>query len=136
MVNNGSGFPGGSGYPWFPGGNGFDPNDPSGNPGFSSYPGFPNGFPGFPGGDPGGFPNPGGGPGGSGYKPIYIPVPMQRSRSPPLMKLPHVTKDLYFWNGDTSTHLGPQTVTIYGLSRATDQSFPTCLAPYVKTCWG
>ena len=27
---------------------------------------------------------------------------MQRSRSPPLMKLPHVTKDLYFWNGDTS----------------------------------
>ena len=97
---SGGGDPPGRGFP-FPGG---DPppgdhfnhgSDPWG------YSGFPP--PGFPGGD-GDPPGPSGpqGPGGDPRGVIYIPYPYVRPNSPPLLKLPNITKEAYFWDGDTS----------------------------------
>lgn len=99
------GFPGRG--PNGPGGNG-PPGGPGDNPPSGGYPGagywntgIP--FPGYPGG-PGG---PGGPPGhlGPDGNPgvLYVPYPYVRPKSPPLIKLPDISRDAYWWDGDSST---------------------------------
>ena len=52
-------------------------------------------------GPPGALGGPSGPPrGGNGF-PMYFPY--MKPPSPKLMKLPNITKDMYYWDGDTST---------------------------------
>lgn len=79
-------FPGGDPPP----GDHFGGHDPWG------YYGYPHGYPGFPGGDrgpPSGPPGPPGNP--RGRFPLYIPYPYTRPKSPPILKLPGITKEQY-----------------------------------------
>ena len=101
-----TGYPGGGSGgdpprkgPSFPRGNpspGDNSSNGNGNWGLTGLP------PGFPGGDgdpsgPQGYLGPDGNPGI-----LYIPYPYTRPSSP-LLKLPNITKDAYWWDGDTST---------------------------------
>ena len=94
------------------GSNGPGSNDPPGGPGSNppsgGYPGadywntgvpFP-GWPGGPGG-PGGPPGHVGPDGNPGV--LYVPYPYVRPKSPPLLKLPDITREAYWWDGDSST---------------------------------
>ena len=81
----------------FPGGNPSPGGSSSNGNGNWGSTGLPPGFPGGDGNGPVGYLGPDGNPGI-----LYIPYPYTRPNSP-LLKLPNITKDAYWWDGDTST---------------------------------
>ena len=133
------------GFRWgngrFPSSNGGNGNNPGGYPGYLGGGDPPGGGDPYQNGNsnnPGGFPNPGSGPSGdphfplsgpgAGY-PVFYPYPYPRSHSPQLMKLQHITKDMYFWNGDTSQ--------LRSYIRRWDKEFskhsPNIVVPFIRT---
>merc|ERR1711867_291356 len=89
-------FPGGDAAP----GDHFGGYDPWEYFAYPHFPGYPGGD-GDDGGPPSGYPGPHRHP--RNRVPLYIPYPYTRPKSPPLLKLPGITREQYFWDGDTST---------------------------------